>query len=186
VVTTMTTAVTVQLIIFYIVSGLLTWGALSDEKSGLYFSNFAGHRQRSLSQISIFETPPTRRSRSLYLFQSQVKVTLRPTVRRPVRLGVRRPSGTCDQFFFLLQIFFRQLRVCYFVAHSLTRGQVCNLLLLLVLASFKSKSKSKSKLHYDRRSVSQCVLASSPIWYFWPEFAFTLKFLLDSYRFVIL
>jgi hypothetical protein len=28
------------------------WGALSDEKSGLYFSVFAGHRQRSLSQMS--------------------------------------------------------------------------------------------------------------------------------------
>jgi hypothetical protein len=38
------------------------------------------------------------------------------------------PSGTSDQFFFLLEIFFRQLRVCYFVAPSLTRGRVCNLL----------------------------------------------------------
>jgi hypothetical protein len=46
-----------------------------------------------------------------------------------IRLGPR------DQFFFLLEIFFRQLRVCYFVAPSLTRGQVCNLLLLLVLTS---------------------------------------------------
>jgi hypothetical protein len=33
------------------VSGLLMWGALSDEKSGLYFSVFSRHRQRSLSQI---------------------------------------------------------------------------------------------------------------------------------------
>jgi hypothetical protein len=40
-----------------------------------------------------------------------------------------------DRFFFLLEIFFRQLRVCYFVAPSLTRGRVCKLLLLLVLAS---------------------------------------------------
>jgi hypothetical protein len=39
------------LIIFYTVSGLLMWGSLSDEKSGLYFSVFVGHRQRSLSQI---------------------------------------------------------------------------------------------------------------------------------------
>jgi hypothetical protein len=30
--------------------------------------------------------------------------------------------------FFLLEIFFRQLQVCYFVSPSLTRGQVCNLL----------------------------------------------------------
>jgi hypothetical protein len=34
--------------------------------------------------------------------QVKVKVTLRPTISRPVRLGVRRPSGTCDQFFYLL------------------------------------------------------------------------------------
>jgi hypothetical protein len=32
-------------------------------------------------------------------------------------------------------IFFRQLQVCYFVASPLTRGRVCNLLLLPVLAS---------------------------------------------------
>jgi hypothetical protein len=54
---------------------------------------------------------------------------------RPVRLGVRHPSGTRDQFFFLLEIFFRQLRVCYFVVPSLTRGRVFNLLLLLGRAS---------------------------------------------------
>jgi hypothetical protein len=59
----------------------------------------------------------------------EVEVNLRPTVSRPVCLGVRCPSGTCDQFFFLLEISFRQLRVCYFVAPSLTRGRVCTLLL---------------------------------------------------------
>jgi hypothetical protein len=56
-------------------------------------------------------------------------------VGRPVRLGVRNPSGTRYQFIFLLEIFFRQLWVCYFVAPSLTRGWVCNLLLLLALGS---------------------------------------------------
>jgi hypothetical protein len=65
----------------------------------------------------------------------EVEVNLRPTVSRPVRLGVRRPSGTRDQFLYLLEIVFRQLRVCYFVAPSLTRGWMCNLLLLLILAS---------------------------------------------------
>jgi hypothetical protein len=40
-----------------------------------------------------------------------------------------------DRFFFLLGILFRQLRVCYFVAPSLTRGRVCNILLLQGLAS---------------------------------------------------
>jgi hypothetical protein len=38
-----------------------------------------------------------------------------------------------DQFFFLLEIFFRRLQVCCFVAPSLMRGRVCNLLFLLVL-----------------------------------------------------
>jgi hypothetical protein len=56
------------------------------------------------------------------------EVNLRPTVSRPVSLGVRHPSGTRVQLFLLLEIFFRQLRVCYFVAPSLTRGRVCNLL----------------------------------------------------------
>jgi hypothetical protein len=42
------------------------------------------------------------------------EVNLRPTVSRPVRLGVRPPSGTRDQFFFLLEISFRQLRVLLF------------------------------------------------------------------------
>jgi hypothetical protein len=65
----------------------------------------------------------------------EVEVTLLPTVSRPVHPGVRHTSGTRDQFFFVLEIFFRQLRVCYFLAPSLTRGRVCNLLLLLVLAS---------------------------------------------------
>jgi hypothetical protein len=36
--------------------------------------------------------------------------------------------GTRDQFVFLLEISFRQLQVCYFVAPSLTRARVCNLL----------------------------------------------------------
>jgi hypothetical protein len=41
-------------------------------------------------------------------------------------------SGTRNQFFFILETFFRHLRV-YFIAPSLTRARVCNLLLLLVL-----------------------------------------------------
>jgi hypothetical protein len=58
---------------------------------------------------------------------TEVEVNLQPTVSRPVCLGVRRPFETRDQFFFLLEISFRQLRL-YFVAPSLTRGRVCNLL----------------------------------------------------------
>jgi hypothetical protein len=33
---------------------------------------------------------------------NKVNVTLRPTISRPLRLGVRRPSGTRDQFFYFL------------------------------------------------------------------------------------
>jgi hypothetical protein len=58
----------------------------------------------------------------------EVKVNLRQTVSRPICLDVRRPSGTRDQFLLLLEISFRQLRVCYLVASFLTRGRVCNLL----------------------------------------------------------
>jgi hypothetical protein len=58
----------------------------------------------------------------------EVEVNLLPTVSRPVCLGVGHPSGTRDQFFFLLEIFIRQLRVYYSVAPSLTRERVCNLL----------------------------------------------------------
>jgi hypothetical protein len=49
--------------------------------------------------------------------------------RQSVCPGVRRPSGICDQFFFRHEISCRQLRLCYFVAPSLMRGRVCNLLL---------------------------------------------------------
>jgi hypothetical protein len=62
--------------------------------------------------------------------------------------GVRHPSGTRDQFFFLLEIFCGRLRVCYFVAPSLTRGRVCNLLLLLVLASAVPLESESLRTHY--------------------------------------
>jgi hypothetical protein len=86
----------------------------------------------------------------------KVQVTLRPKVSRSVRLGVRHPSGTSDQFLFLLEIFFRQLRVCYFVAPSLTRGRVCNLLFLLVLASAVPRD--------SRPYFIVPVLQTSPTW----------------------
>jgi hypothetical protein len=41
------------------------------------------------------------------LNKAEFEDNLRPTVSRPVCLGVRRPSETRDQFFFLLEIFFR-------------------------------------------------------------------------------
>jgi hypothetical protein len=63
----------------------------------------------------------------------EVEVTWRSTISRPVSLGARRPSGTRNQFYFLLEIFFRQLRFWKFVAPSLTRRRVCNLLVQFLL-----------------------------------------------------
>jgi hypothetical protein len=79
----------------------------------------------------------------------EVEVKLRPTVSRPVRLDVRHPSGTLDQFFFLLEIFFRQLRVCYFVAPSLTRrgGLYFPIQLLLVLARAVTLGSKSRRTH---------------------------------------
>jgi hypothetical protein len=66
-----------------------------------------------------------------------------------------------NNFFFLLEIFFRQLRVSYFVAPSLTRGRVCNLLLLLLLAS-AVPLESESRGTQDHILLTQFLRLSQP------------------------
>jgi hypothetical protein len=91
---------------------------------------------------------------------NEVEVNLRPTVRRPVCLGVRHPSGTRNQFFFLLEISFRQLLVCYFVTPSLTRGRVCNLLYNCFWALPELSLLGRSPV--ELKAIFYCLIWDSP------------------------
>jgi hypothetical protein len=84
-------------------------------------------KSKALSRDDIIKTNIERVSLACLCY-IEPEVNLRPTISRPVCLGVRPLSGTRDQFFLLLEISFRQLQVYYFVAHSLTRGRVYNLI----------------------------------------------------------
>jgi hypothetical protein len=92
--------------------------------------------------VPILWTPQTWRARSSYILQvAQIYPRALGWVRKlKLKLIYDRQSvgqsvlvsgthlGPATNFFFLLEIFFRHLRVCYFVAPSLTKGRVCNLL----------------------------------------------------------
>jgi hypothetical protein len=111
-----------------------------------------GHKLRkNIFSISHFE------------IEVEVEVNLLPTVSRPVCPGVRRPSGTRDQFFFLLEISFRQLRLCYFVAPSLTRELVCNLLVQLLLDLARAVTLG-SKSRRTQRPYLTVSSETPPIW----------------------
>jgi hypothetical protein len=60
------------------------------------------------SPAQLFVVPsPAKPTVSEYPTIIEVEVNLRPTVSRPVHLGIRHSSGTADQFFILLEIFFK-------------------------------------------------------------------------------
>jgi hypothetical protein len=84
----------------------------------------------------------------------EVEVNLRPTVSRPVYLGTR------YQFFSVLEISFRQLRVCYFVASSLTRGQVCDLLYNFFWALPEQSLLGRSPA--ELTAIFYCLICDSP------------------------
>jgi hypothetical protein len=99
-------------------------------------------------------------TRSATETEVEEEINLRPTVSRPVCFDVRHPSGTRDQFLFLLEISFRPLRVCYFVAPSLTRGCVCNLLYNCFCALPKQSLLGRSPA--ELTAMFYCLIWDSP------------------------
>jgi hypothetical protein len=83
---------------------------------------------------------PEDNSPTIECVKVKVKVILRLTASRQVRLGTKHPFGAYDQILIIVW----DLRVCWFGAPSLTRGRVCRLQSLLALASaviFGSESR---------------------------------------------
>jgi hypothetical protein len=84
-----------------------------------------------LNWIAISSKPLLQSSAAHRTSKLSLSPILRPTVSRPVCLGIKHPSAAYDQIFITV----RQLPVCSRGALSLTRGRNCRLQLLLALTS---------------------------------------------------
>jgi hypothetical protein len=88
-----------------------------------------------LQSVSL-STAQERDMRKLKQSQSQSQSYVMTDRHRPVRPGVRHPSGNSDQFFpFSLWLFFWQFRVCWCGAPPLTRSRICTFQFLPGIAS---------------------------------------------------
>jgi hypothetical protein len=110
-------------------AGLLMWGALSDERTGLSFTIAAGARQHRPSRVRVpwhsrpnftvsnsrlpFSSPLTTHratvevfdpvsTRDYYYSNLSLSLMLRPKVSRPVCLGIKHPSEAYDQIFIIV------------------------------------------------------------------------------------
>jgi hypothetical protein len=72
-------------------------------------------------------------------------------------------SPTTTQFLFLLEISFRQLYLCYFVAPSLMRGQVCNLFVQLLLGLARAVTLGP-KSRRTQRPYFTVLFETPPTW----------------------
>jgi hypothetical protein len=102
----------------------------------LFLPLFCDCQFRKLDSIQFRGSYPGRlasRNSTLHsvLLSLSLSLILRPTISRPVCLGIKHPSGAYDQIFITV----RQLGDCWCGARSLTGGWVSRLQLLLTLAS---------------------------------------------------
>jgi hypothetical protein len=95
------------------------------------------------------------------LWELELEFVVRPTVSRPVSLGIGPPFGTLDQIL-SCSSFVCQLHRSAFNASSLTRERVCHLLLncFWVLPEQSHLSRSPTEL----TAISDCLVWDAPTW----------------------